>query len=338
MQAPVERPLPEALRGRHDLIWLMDHVLSEARTDALWPGARETNRAAIEAAFKASGLEGGLAPIVEVEGALDAEAFRARFARPNVPVVLRGAAASWPCMGWTPEGLAARIGHEHDLLVNLSSAEMTDPHHVNTTEDASVSDVVQSMAEGTGKVLRFSAIIERHPELMAELDMPWLESLRDPMHRGTLVRLFMGGRDTDTHLHAGPASNLFVQVYGRKRWTIYSTTYSATMYPERRGSPFFHSRLNPWDPDLERFPLSRFARGWEVVLEPGDVLFIPTLYWHQVGNLDDTIGVSYRWYSAAGFARSGLRHVLLMLLARNPPLWRVRRERNNFTKIYGMVR
>lgn len=338
MSAPLDMPLPTRLRDAHDLIWLLDHVLSPARVDALWPGRREANLAAIEAAFEVSGQPGGLAPIAEAEGALEAGAFWARFGRANMPVVLRGAAAQWPCMGWTPEGLAARIGHEHDLLVNLSSAEMTDPHHVNTTEDARVSDVVQSMAEGTGKVLRFSAVIERHPELMAELDLGWLASLRDPLHRGTLVRLFMGGRDTDTHLHAGPASNLFVQVYGRKRWTIYPTVYSSTMYPERRGSPFFHSRLNPWAPDLERFPLSRFARGWEVTLNPGDVLFVPTLYWHQVGNLDDTIGVSYRWYAPTGFARSGLRHLLLMLLAHNPPLWRVRRERNNFTKIYGMVR
>ena len=39
--------------------------------------------------------------------------------------------------------------------------------------------------------------------------------------------------------------------------------------------------------DLARFPALRRARGLEAILEPGDVLWLPSFYWHHVRQLDD---------------------------------------------------
>ena len=40
-------------------------------------------------------------------------------------------------------------------------------------------------------------------------------------------------------------------------------------------------------PDLERFPALARARGLETTLEPGDVLWLPSFYWHYVRQLDE---------------------------------------------------
>ena len=42
------------------------------------------------------------------------------------------------------------------------------------------------------------------------------------------------------------------------------------------------------NPDLERFPLFTRARRLECTLTPGDVLFMPAFWWHEVQSQPDT--------------------------------------------------
>ena len=47
--------------------------------------------------------------------------------------------------------------------------------------------------------------------------------------------------------------------------------------------------------DIERFPLFVNAQPYHLILEPGDVLFIPPGWWHHVRSLDTCISVNYWW-------------------------------------------
>ena len=51
--------------------------------------------------------------------------------------------------------------------------------------------------------------------------------------------------------------------------------------------------------DLERYPLYRVAerQRMELILEPGDALYIPALWWHAVESLDTTVSVNFWWRS-----------------------------------------
>lgn len=54
------------------------------------------------------------------------------------------------------------------------------------------------------------------------------------------------------------------------------------------------------DPDYERFPLFRGAKRLQCVLRPGDVLFMPAFWWHEVQSYPDpsqkrNLAVNY-WY------------------------------------------
>ena len=48
-------------------------------------------------------------------------------------------------------------------------------------------------------------------------------------------------------------------------------------------------------PNLERFPLFRLAHGYECLLQPGDVLFIPALWFHNVRSLEFSVAVNLFW-------------------------------------------
>ena len=58
------------------------------------------------------------------------------------------------------------------------------------------------------------------------------------------------------------------------------------------------------EPDFERFPRFKDALAAASVAElaPGDALFIPTLWWHHVESLDQTLNVlvNYWWNGALG--------------------------------------
>jgi len=125
---------------------------------------------------------------------------------------------------------------------------------------------------------------------------------------GTIAngQLFIGGAAVGSNFHCGKYANLFVQILGRKRWcfvppreTLYLRAQAGQI--EMPYAFLMHSvRENP---DVH----ARLDRRC-VVLEPGDVVFAPSWWWHQVENLDGAndsnvnVGSSSRWlvHRAAG--------------------------------------
>ena len=46
-------------------------------------------------------------------------------------------------------------------------------------------------------------------------------------------------------------------------------------------------------PDFERYPLFRDVKVLEVIVEPGETVFLPLGWWHQVTALDVSLSFSY---------------------------------------------
>ena len=40
-------------------------------------------------------------------------------------------------------------------------------------------------------------------------------------------------------------------------------------------------QVNLEEIDFEKFPKAKSLEGWEAILEPGDVLYIPIYWWHH---------------------------------------------------------
>eukprot|EP00163_Fabomonas_tropica_P008496 TRINITY_DN1821_c0_g1_i1.p1 TRINITY_DN1821_c0_g1~~TRINITY_DN1821_c0_g1_i1.p1 ORF type:complete len:170 (+),score=20.52 TRINITY_DN1821_c0_g1_i1:39-512(+) len=58
------------------------------------------------------------------------------------------------------------------------------------------------------------------------------------------------------------------------------------------------SRVSPVDitkPDYDKYPLLREAQGYEIILNAGDVLFLPKFWWHQVHSYCRNLAVNY-WF------------------------------------------
>jgi lysine-specific demethylase 8 len=120
------------------------------------------------------------------------------------------------------------------------------------------------------------------PELLAELAPPiycrqagWRRS-----------RLWIGAAGTVSPLHRDIAHNLILQLEGKKRFWIWSRSEKLDSHPLFSGLGNF-SRV---DPETRELP-----RRIEVLLEPGEALFLPSLWWHHARVLAPSLSVNFWW-------------------------------------------
>ena len=118
-----------------------------------------------------------------------------------------------------------------------------------------------------------------------------------------LVSLWMGNR-TIASAHWDSLHNLACCVVGQRRFTLFPPDQVENLYPgplEPTPGGQVVSMVDFDNPDLERHP--RFAEalktGQVAMLDPGDALFYPPLWWHQVEGIGNFNAMINYWWSAA---------------------------------------
>jgi ribosomal protein L16 Arg81 hydroxylase len=163
-----------------------------------------------------------------------------------------------------------------------------------------------------------------------------IDSFKPRLRGGKARGMFIGAAGASSRLHAAPFENLFVQVWGRKRWVIIPASNDPLLRPIMSRSNSFFTNYDPERPDYDCFPEMRYIDSYEVVLEPGDVLYNPPSFWHQISNPTANIGVGFRWLSTAGI-RANLSQLVLVLLATNPSFFFMVRNAGDYGVIAGAV-
>ena len=76
----------------------------------------------------------------------------------------------------------------------------------------------------------------------------------------------------------------YANVKSREDYEIMSCDSSTSWIP-----------VDPKRPDLKRFPLYAYASPVECIVRPGEMLYLPAMWYHRVAQKDFTIAVNY-WY------------------------------------------
>lgn len=160
----------------------------------------------------------------------------------------------------------------------------------------SLKDSIQTMKTDSEKLYinNITEIFHNHPELVDELELNSLVTAEPKITPETWLKInmFMGGLGTGSSLHCAVASNFFFNVHGKKKWVLIHPKYSKYLKSmPSKGFEFAISGYNIEEPSeiLEKIP------KYEVILEPGDVLYNAPWFWHYVKNITDfTIGCAIR--------------------------------------------
>ena len=82
--------------------------------------------------------------------------------------------------------------------------------------------------------------------------------------------------------------NILIQVVGRKRVILFSPQDALNLYLTGDKSEV----VDIDNPDLEKYPKFRNAIKYECILNPGDAIYIPALWFHNVIALDYSVAVN----------------------------------------------
>ena len=301
---------------------LLEHLLGHGLLKPLFSTLRSRHRNRVLKRLKP--VRPTEVSAVERRANLDAKTFKNEFFRYSQPVIFSGAAANWNCVQkWNFDYLSLAAG-DNDLLI-VNSQGLTTREQRTDYQFLSLRELVKNIRGGGDQYLRFSPLLHENPALVQDLDMTWLQNMRGGKTFGNTYYMFIGGTGHKTLLHADQPCNLFVQIYGEKKWTLFYPQDSICLYPEATNTAYVKSPVDIEKPDYEAYPLMKYARRLEAHLKPGDIMYIPPHVWHQVENLTDTIAVGYRYSSLAAALSSSPSFSLLRVLSTNPPVWKTRK-------------
>jgi hypothetical protein len=275
------------------------------------------------------------AAIRELDGREDA-LIRREVPASAEPLVLRGLVSGWPAVAAGRAGTAVLV----EYLRGLDSGALVDaimmPPEVEGRifyrEALNGFNFVRNrlpLAAVAQQALRYAAhprapavavqsalIKDCLPGFTAANPLPFADTSAEP-------RIWLGNALT-TPTHLDEWFNIGCVVLGRRRFTLFPPEQIANLYVGPldygpTGAPM--SLVQRHAPDFERFPRFReaLAHARSAELSPGDAIFIPPLWWHNVESLDSLNVLVNYWWHALGApigARSGydaLLHALLNL-------------------------
>jgi hypothetical protein len=233
--------------------------------------------------------------------------------------VFRGLAKSWPATREWDLDFFAR-NHPDTTAVSIDQIGLFGEGETGRFEVSTLGEVIAAIKAGRRRCLRFAPVLDENPQLRDYLDMQWLEGFRTRWSMRTFTQLFIAPASTYTPVHAALESNLFVQVYGKKRWLLWPARYQQLLDPPPDRRPYFHTDYLPDRPSA-RFPLGDHGPAYEIVLEPGDVMYVPPFVWHYVENLTDSIATAFRFFSLRAGWSSSRAMTMVKLLATRPSLF-----------------
>ena len=270
---------------------------------------------------------------VPTETSISVSSFHANYFKNPRPVVFKGAAKNWiACKSWSPNFFKEHYGNTKVVLFNGSVKDIKSAKR-SDTKLLDFKTFINLMQSGSKDYVRFLPILDENPELLNQINNDWLSKYSNSKRKGLKRQLFIGGKNTSTSIHSAIGSNLFVQIHGRKEWYIYDTCYNPLIQPVVDKSIFFRSNVTAKKPD----EIFKKAKGWHVVLQPGDILYNPPFFWHEVHNLDTSIGFGYRWFSLNEIIKSSLQQFILTITATNPSIREAKKLEGNFAKVYEQV-
>jgi hypothetical protein len=238
------------------------------------------------------------------------ERFHDEFVVTNTPCVIEGAIADWPALEkWQDaQYLVDKIGAQSKFMVELVNKRYLSYHEdenrrlVDARLTTTFGEFVKHCMEHTeledGDLWYCSQ--QNYPILSADFSTPNV-MLKSQLLTTPYAWIAQVGAGPG--LHVDMVDNVLCQIRGDKRVVLISPEDTHFCYPRADGQSNFSAIPNIEDlaQIKAKFPLFAQARQSEVVLKPGDSLFIPANWWHEIWALTPfCISVNFFFEVAGG--------------------------------------
>lgn len=221
--------------------------------------------------------------------------FRAR-AGEGLPFLIDGIVNRWPLCGLTPQQLREQYGHLH-VRARVGDYVNTAFAPDRAMHDMSMLEYLDLSSSGDTDLPPYVGNLELR-ELNHLCHWPTYFNKMGP------ARFWIGPAKTVTPLHCDYDDNIFAQIWGAKRIFLAPPHHDAFLYPSEANAMLFGSPFDPEAPDYDRYPLARQASIIECIVQPGDMLYVPAGWYHQVRAQTFSLSAN-RWARGVPFALQG---------------------------------
>jgi len=282
--------------------------------------------------------------VIEHREKLSYEQFAKEYLYANKPVVVTDALKDWPALKrWSPEFFKREFGGMKFTLPaeGKGKAEYKGKsdggNTVEYTMERFIDRVMSSTDENPAPYFRNQVLYELFPSLKQDIEpLPeyfqpnWLPDhymvkyVGEVLNRGAALELYIGGRGGAfpvLHYDGAGTHAFLMHVYGQKEFILYPPSQEEYLYPnpEKQNNSLISDIDNP---DLKKFPLFAKAEPTVFILEAGELLFIPSHWWHTTKMLSPCISVSANvvnqsnWHELVDFVSMRRRNPLVSLASR----------------------
>lgn len=210
------------------------------------------------------------------------------YVRSRTPAVFRGMAADWPATRKWSFAHIASLSPEMPVKVVRSNRELNETRFAQSTLGAYIELLERDASPEEEPVyLKEFDLLKRFPELRADLRRELL------FPRGSISEssTWIGPAGARTGLHYDLLDNFAITILGTKRFFL---ARPGTV--EHAGA--VSGKYDAWA-RLSRVGVAELAAGhataddfFVVDLEPGDMLYVPATWWHEVVNLSASMLLS----------------------------------------------
>lgn len=220
-----------------------------------------------------------------------AERFREKFLKPGMPCIITDVVATWPAMQkWHPDLL---MNEYCETLIKVNEYTEDELRVKMTMRDFLI--YMRENNEYKPLYVFDSSFQRRAPGLLQDFGIPryfWedLFAALDESHRPAFRWFLMGSARTGSPFHQDPngTSAWNAVTHGHKRWALYPPWMQQVPGSFESGRQL--NSLKWWTLVYPHLPPQE--KPIEFIQNPGDLIFIPSGWWHAVLNLDETVSVT----------------------------------------------
>lgn len=241
---------------------------------------------------------------IDVASKLSSAKFTECYVAKGLPVLIKGSIANTDAFrSWTFEYLRREAGGQTALLKDwgpngeIITRSMQIAAYLDEIEQFESRQTADDYAGRPPAYLHdvpLTSVFANAAAMLADFPNEFFPSWYGP-NWTTFAQFFVGpsGSLTPLHFDCLLTHNLFFQLQGRKRFTVFDHAQLDFCYPH----DWRWFAVDPESPDFDKHPLYRHATPQQVIVEPGDVFYMPPGMLHHVRSLDAAMSFNVDWHT-----------------------------------------
>ena len=235
---------------------------------------------------------------------LSLEQFVSEFKQKEKPIKITNTINHWPAIDnnsksqWNMEYFGRTMGHRTvPIEIGNRYTDLDWTQTLMTTNTFIKEYVLNSNPKSVGYLAQHE-LFNQIPELSDDFDIP-LYCYSGENDEDISINMWLGPSNTVSPMHTDPKHNCLCQVFGQKYVRLYTSNQTEFLYPYDPNDMLSNTSQIDLDQDfheiVKSFPKFEKAKGYECIIGPGDILYIPPKCWHFVKSLSNSCSLSF-WF------------------------------------------